>query len=424
VLSPGAKLVSHGFSPEQMDLRVLHQVPEERIAAVLGIPAAVVGLGAGLEHSIYNNVRQAEEHFTERKLGAMWADISDTLNLQLLPDFTSDRSVRLEFDTDDVRALSEDKDAQALRLKTLVETGILDTDEARAEIGREPRPERPAPAALPSPPELRSRPRIVTLSRAPETFFEAAYGIEDTDDDITRRRAGLPSRLLATKALDDLPGQFDRLKDDALPTWESELAAFLAAQLRRANALLHAGGDTADALIAEGEATLLGETLLPLQSELLSGVHRLVVAELAVAFDLDDPATRAYLREAGRNIVGIVETTRADVRVALIEGQHAGEGIDQIARRLLDLPAFGSARARLVARTELGHATNTAALANYQASGVVVGVRVFDGDYDAACAAMHGRTFSLGQEPATLQHPNCRRAFAPIIDANELTRSA
>jgi hypothetical protein len=64
------------------------------------------------------------------------------------------------------------------------------------------------------------------------------------------------------------------------------------------------------------------------------------------------------------------------------------------------------------------------ALANYRASGVVVGVSVFDGDYDAVCQAMNGRVYALGQEPATLQHPRCRRAFAPIVDAAEMERSA
>lgn len=390
VLSPGAKLVSHGFSPEQMDLRVLHEVPEERIAAVLGVPAAVVGLGAGLEHSIYNNVRQAEEHFTERKLGSMWADIADTLTLQLLPDFTSDRSIRLEFDTSDVRALSEDQDALAKRLDTLVKAGILDVDEARAEIGRDPKPVQPA---LPAP-ATRSRPRIIELPRR------------------------------ETKALDDLPAEYEGLREDRLPDWETELRTFLTAQLGRVNAALRAGGDTAEVLVAEGEANLLGAALAPLQTAVLSDVQVLVLAELGVVFDLDDAATREFLRRAASNVVGITDTTREAVRAALVAGQTQGEGIDQLARRLQALPEFGPNRARTIARTELGHSSNQAALANYRASGVVVGVRVFDGDYDAACAAMNGRTFSLGQEPATLQHPNCRRAFAPIVDAAELTRSA
>jgi uncharacterized protein with gpF-like domain len=118
----------------------------------------------------------------------------------------------------------------------------------------------------------------------------------------------------------------------------------------------------------------LGETLQPLQMSLLSDVSRLVVSELGIAFDLDDPSTRAYLQAAGSNIVGITETTRSAVQAALMEGQAAGEGVDQLARRLRDLPAFNDRRARVVARTELGHASNTAALANYRASGVVVGV--------------------------------------------------
>jgi hypothetical protein len=55
---------------------------------------------------------------------------------------------------------------------------------------------------------------------------------------------------------------------------------------------------------------------------------------------------------------------------------------------------------------------------------VVVGVRVHDGDYDATCAAIDGRTFPLDQVPPALQHPNCTRAFSPVVDAEELTRSA
>jgi HK97 family phage portal protein len=391
VLSPGAKLVSHGFSPEQMDLKVLHRVPEERIAAVLGVPAIVAGLGAGLDRSTYSNFSEAREAFTEMTLIPTWRSIAAEMTLQLLPDFTSNRSDVVDFDISEVRALSDDQNALAVRLQTYVAAGILTVDEARAEIGREPKATDVAnpPPALP---ESRSRPRIVTL----------------------------PHRSI--KAPDDLPGQFSGLKDDLDSTWQSEIESFLAAQLRRVNARLRAGGDTAEDLVAEGEAVLLGETLVPLQTALLDDVTRLVVAELGIAFDLDDPATRAYLRSAGSNIVGITETTRDQVRAALLEGQAAGEGIPQLAARLEQLPAFN--RARAITRTELGHSTNLASIAGYRASGVVVGCTVFDGDYDAACQSMNGRKFRLDQLPPTLQHPRCLRAFAPIVDESELERSA
>jgi hypothetical protein len=91
-----------------------------------------------------------------------------------------------------------------------------------------------------------------------------------------------------------------------------------------------------------------------LQLALLDDLVPLVAAELGIAFNLDDPATRAYLRSCGANIQGITDTTRAQVQAALAEGQAEGLGIPQLAARLGALPTFGPARATLVARTELG----------------------------------------------------------------------
>lgn len=389
VLSPGAKLEAHGFSPEQMDMKTLHRVPEERIAAVIGVPAIVAGLGAGLDRSTYSNFAEAREAFTEMKLVPFWRQLGETITHALVADFTSDRTTIADFDISDVRALSDDQDALATRLQVYVASGILDVNEARAEIGREPKQE-PQPATQPAPAAQRSARPLILLR----------------------------------KSLDDLPGAFERLRDDLEPDWEADLRTFLEQQKRRATARLRQGADTADGLIVEGEATLMGEVLTPRQLSLLEDIQQLVLGELGISFDLDDPATRAYLSGAGSNIVGITNTTRSAVQAALIAGQQAGEGIDDLAARLDGLPAFNARRARTVARTELAHASNTAALTSYRASTVVIGVRVFDGDYDAECAAINGKVYSLGQEPATLQHPNCRRAFAPIVDASELTRSA
>lgn len=387
--APGMKLSQLGFSPEQMDMKTLHRVPEERIAAALGVPAVVAGLGAGLDRSTYSNFAEAREAFTEMKLLPFWRALADTLTMSLVPDFSSERGVSVAFMIDDVRALQDDQNAKAVRLKTYVDAGILTPDEARAEIGHEPLPQgQPEPQQ-----EQRFRMRLLSLP-------------------------------LSRKAADDLPGAYERLRDDREPDWEDALRTFLAAQLARANRILRAGGDTADALIAEGEAALLGQVLTPLQTSMLEDVYKLVVGELGIAFDLDDAATRQYLTSAGSQIAGITQTTRSAVQAALLAGQEAGEGIPELAARLSALPEFGRSRAITIARTELGHAQNTAAIANYRASGVVVGVTVYDGDYDATCQAMNGRKFSLGQEPATLQHPRCRRAFAPIIDASELERSA
>lgn len=49
VLSGPSKITQFGFSPEQMKLGDIRDIPEERISAAIGIPAAVVGFGAGLQ---------------------------------------------------------------------------------------------------------------------------------------------------------------------------------------------------------------------------------------------------------------------------------------------------------------------------------------------------------------------------------------
>ena len=47
------------FNPQQMDLKALRRIPEERISAVLGVPAMVAQLGAGLDHSTFTNYNTA-----------------------------------------------------------------------------------------------------------------------------------------------------------------------------------------------------------------------------------------------------------------------------------------------------------------------------------------------------------------------------
>lgn len=53
------KVDTPSFSPADMNLRDMRRTPEERISALIGIPAIVVGLGAGLERCIIGTMRIA-----------------------------------------------------------------------------------------------------------------------------------------------------------------------------------------------------------------------------------------------------------------------------------------------------------------------------------------------------------------------------
>jgi HK97 family phage portal protein len=138
VLTGGATMAPYGFSPEQMDMKALHRIPEERIAAVLRVPAIIAGLGAGLDRSTYANFREAREMFAEMTILPLYSFDAAVLNAQLLPEFNSDTSVKLAFDITDLRALQEDEDNKWARLDRAVKTGWVRPDEARSDVGLPP----------------------------------------------------------------------------------------------------------------------------------------------------------------------------------------------------------------------------------------------------------------------------------------------
>ena len=142
VVANGATLSQVGFTPQQLDLKTAHYIPESRICAVLGVPAMLVGFSVGLEHTIYNNMEQAQEHLYEQTIIPLWRQVAATYTKQLLrPDYTPDRSIRLRYDLMDVRALQEDENEKWARLSVAVEKAWITKDEARAEVGLEPLPD-------------------------------------------------------------------------------------------------------------------------------------------------------------------------------------------------------------------------------------------------------------------------------------------
>lgn len=120
------------FSPDQMDLKELRRLPEERVSAVLGVPAILAGLGAGLDAATYNNTKELREFFTEQKLIPLWKTVANELTHQLLlSDFTSDEATYCAYDLNMVRALASDKDSTYKRMNMAVAGGWATIAEAR-----------------------------------------------------------------------------------------------------------------------------------------------------------------------------------------------------------------------------------------------------------------------------------------------------
>lgn len=135
VMRGKTEVTTLSWSPEQMNLRELRRIPEERVSAVLGVPAIVAGLGAGLDRSTYSNMAEAREMAWESGLIPIQRLIADDLSSQLLPDFDDDRMAEVFFDYSDVRVLQADATDLARRWRELVQGSIAKRSEARAALG-------------------------------------------------------------------------------------------------------------------------------------------------------------------------------------------------------------------------------------------------------------------------------------------------
>jgi len=145
-----------------------------------------------------------------------------------------------------------------------------------------------------------------------------------------------------------------------------------------------------------------------------------------IVFGLENPAVVEALAIAGTNITSIHETTLAAVQAVLRYGAEQGWTIDDLVRgddsqaglQTIVTETYKN-RARAIARTELGTAQNVASISRYEQSGVAQ-VRVLDGNGPNSCQActdLNNSLQSLAWARANpLGHPNCIRAFAPVIE--------
>lgn len=130
------KLEKVSFSPQEMDLGKLRQIPEERVTAVLGIPAAVVGLGTGLEQTkVGATMAEMRELAWENCIIPLQRMIAEQLETQLLVDFRPAINQVLDFDLRHVRVLQDDQDKLIERLDKAVARGWLKVSEAQAAAG-------------------------------------------------------------------------------------------------------------------------------------------------------------------------------------------------------------------------------------------------------------------------------------------------
>ncbi|BDI29410.1 hypothetical protein CCAX7_14610 [Capsulimonas corticalis] len=152
-----------GHSPRDLEVGLMRRIPETRIAAAFGLSPIVVNFLAGLEHGTMANYKEARKAAYENCLIPMYRRIALQLDVQLLPDFETDRRYRCGFDLSEVRALQDDVNALFERLENAAGGPFITPDEAREAAGykatgdpenQKIRAPKPVAPALPKQPPL------------------------------------------------------------------------------------------------------------------------------------------------------------------------------------------------------------------------------------------------------------------------------
>ncbi len=122
-----------GFDPNQLMLGNLRDIAEERVCAMLGLPAAVVGFGAGLQQTkVGATMRELVRLARVNCVNPMGKIFASALSQQLIPDYQVQANrFRVRFDMSEVSVFQEDETAWEERILNRVKGGVLRVDRAQ-----------------------------------------------------------------------------------------------------------------------------------------------------------------------------------------------------------------------------------------------------------------------------------------------------
>ena len=456
VMSGPTNVEQFGFSPSQLDLKSLRRIPEERITGVLGIPAIVAGLGAGLDRSTFANFAEAREAAYQENIIPAQRIIGEELRFQLLSDFEEDPwKFRVGFDTSKVRVLQEDEQKRAQRLDIGVRGGWVRVDEARRAMGHQAEPEDEiylrSFATLEVPAGDRGRTIETTQETAKPDPAEPKREIKSDAKRVPSARdlqslivsLEREGRQLSAAFAEELEAAFDDLGRLAERTFAANIGAD--ALRSRTNGQRKAANEEIAARVVQemGIDEWIRAKMLATYSvhyrRTAEATAQTIGAAIGVGTSLTDEQMLRVIERGGTRLA-LLEVAR-DTREAIIRGVAAGReaslGPIAVARQIRDeVPAgrFVNAgpkyRAELIARTETKYAQNVSSLETYNGADTVEAVIAFDarlGESDEDCEARNGQTFTFEEAEAELasEHPNGTLSFAPLVaDSLQTTGAA
>lgn len=432
VMGAPTDVYPYGFNPQQMNMSEARDVAEERICALIGIPAAVVGFGAGLQSTkVGATMEELRKLAWQNGVLPLQRVLADELDRSLLPEFGNVTGLRTWWDVSEVQALQDDLAKLAARLNIAIGGGWAQVHEGRTAMGWEAsdadrvylRPamaiEVPAGGQKADP----AKPGSKSETKATASRTARLKGLIYVDA-LERQQTGLE------KAMDQRVKKFFAAfgKDagaKALPILERELPKAAKAIEQKSDdlvvdAILEALGIDAHRATFAGlfEGHYLDVAKSVSQAANLAGISG----------SLPDPVARAVTAAGGRRagLIDIAGQSRSALFDALALGRSEGEGAEALASRIagmIEAGPWGSVetRARTIARTETKYAQNVSTLERAKAANVTQFV-VHDGRLGPGRSlpdhiARDGTIVSAAQaeQMAADEHPNGTLSFSPYF---------
>jgi HK97 family phage portal protein len=346
VMSSPTKVQAFGYNPQQMSAKDARRIPEERVTAVLGVPAIVAGLGAGLDRSTFANMQEAREMGYENNIIPKYQAFANTLMKQLLPEFTmTGQRLRLAFDTSGVRILQEDEDKLHTRIRENVKVGLLTVNEARVILGEDRVEDDPGADVLAVTGAAR---QSLTPSAGGLNFFNAS----------SHELMGAKALEGVYKVIPDDAGIIPQTVEDAARLIERGWRKRFSQELARVLEVFGAKIDYDPSVFDNLDWDWWGRYEQEVTDELIKAFNAAASASGAGTLVTLQEAAAEFARARAAELLrldgdaNVVRFTRERVR-KLVADNVAGDGnLSALVKSLREDVAFSKTRATTVARTE------------------------------------------------------------------------
>lgn len=387
VLEGGLEWTQQGLSPKDMDWLNGTRLSSREIATVYGVPSELLG---DADSKTYSNYQEARKAFYQDTVLPEADYIRDELNA-----FLAGYDAELDYDRDAIEALREDRERLFIYMGAAWQNGLLTKNEARSGLGYDDDPDGDTyidggfgeiPNELPE-----AAPDPEKPDEGEEEPDEDDTDDEESDEDESDDEGlkGLVLTKAARRIL--LYKSVDKRRKRWVRAIGNSAAKRLATQRR---AIIAAIEDAADPGAAFGKA----QDVILDQYDAWRGFYKSLYSSVGADFgrvtsarlkadagpsytkasedqakQVDELVTEWIRRNSGTKIQGILDTDLDRVRAQLAEGVKAGEGVDELAKRVDEyLEPIYAKRAENVARTEVIAASNLGSQMAARATGLAI----------------------------------------------------